>query len=110
MEKASRLEQYLIPRGQWATCPIPGVLAYAEYVTNVERYPIGIGCTPQGTWFMLTSGQGPIMEWEEGEPVPEVPSGHFVETLTRFTVWEMSPEKGKPENIICFLAEAKDER
>lgn len=110
MEKAGKLEQYLLLPEDWSSCPIPGVQAYARYVTNVERYPIGIGCTPQGKWFMTSCGQGPFMVWEEGEPVPEVSSEHFVERLTRYTIWQMSPEKGVPENVICFQAETKDDQ
>lgn len=65
---ASFLESFTIPTEQWSTAP-PKAQEEAKESSS-EGIPTAIAHHPEWGWFVLHSGQGPYIAWQE-KPLPE---------------------------------------
>lgn len=63
------LQQFLVPPEKWGACPYPG---FVEVVTEQQRdgNSVGLSCTPEGRWYIVLTGKGPRVLWEEADELP----------------------------------------
>lgn len=65
------METLMVPFETWDTCGCPAeVVAHAKEATE-EGIPTGIAKHPVLGWHIVMAGQGPYIEWAEGDEIPK---------------------------------------
>lgn len=65
MSFCMELEDHLIPPAEWKDRYEEMPLECKKIVDDDEDIPIGIGYKEGKGWFVLASGQGPFVVWQE---------------------------------------------
>jgi hypothetical protein len=64
-QQAMNLETHIITWGEWQTMDVPDECRKTALQCNSEGIPTAVGYTEETGWFVLCSGQGPMIAWIE---------------------------------------------